>query len=312
MAEGNNTETATGSTIPTWPPFHDVGGIANFRDIGGYQSTLLSVNGNPKVVRRGLVFRCADPSGVTDEGIETMNRLGIRKVYDLRSNAEVSKPGKVREWEGAERVYLPVFLDEDYSPQAIAERWHNYATQGCAGFVRAYNSIIDSSTSSTHPYKPLATLINHLVTLPSATATSSAFALLPDPILLHCTAGKDRTGVLCAIVLSLLGIPDHSIAEEYGLTDIGLGSIRSTLVSRLLAETPLKWNKDGAERMASSRSENMVAFLQEVRRTYGSVEGMVQAKLCDEFGGEAGVASVVGRLRGVMLEDAAVDAPGHH
>lgn len=112
------------------PPFHNITGLDNFRDIGGYVSSIRSSSGALQQVRRGIVFRSADPSHVVDEGIAAMAALGISTVYDLRSGPEVSKPGKVKEWAGAKRVFLPVFLDEDYSPEAIAHRFKNYASKG--------------------------------------------------------------------------------------------------------------------------------------------------------------------------------------
>lgn len=120
-------------------------------------------------------------------------------------------------------------------------------------------------------------------------------------MLLHCTAGKDRTGVLCAIILSLLGVPDSLIAKDYALTDVGLGPLRDMLLNKLFTDSPLKGNREGAERMASSRPENMIAFLDAVRHEYGSVEGMLCLRCGDRLGGEEAVAKLVQRLRHLML-----------
>ena len=116
------------------PPFHHIAGIPNFRDVGGYPSTFVSpTTGRPLFVRRGIVFRSADTSGATDEGIAMLRRLGIRKVFDLRSRPETERlQGDtlvMREMDGVEQVLLPVFLDRDYSPEAIAARWIGYASK---------------------------------------------------------------------------------------------------------------------------------------------------------------------------------------
>ncbi len=113
------------------PPFLHVEGLPNFRDLGGYP-----VDGQPgRVVRHKVVFRSSEPSQLTDAGIATLQRLGISHVYDLRSIPEVERfvqqgGGAVREWHGARRVFVPVFLDEDYSPEAIAQRFSNLADRG--------------------------------------------------------------------------------------------------------------------------------------------------------------------------------------
>lgn len=120
--------TTTQPPLPS-PPFISIPGIQNFRDTGGYP-----LASDPrKVVRRGVLYRAAEPSQVTPEGITRMSSsgLGIKYVYDLRSVREFEKEGNVRPpttWEGSERIFAPVFLDEDYSPEAVAMRFRSYAS----------------------------------------------------------------------------------------------------------------------------------------------------------------------------------------
>jgi Tyrosine phosphatase family len=111
------------------PPFVSVSGIYNFRDLGGYAvSPTLSI-------RRNLVYRCGEPSRVTQEGVETLKSLGITHMYDLRSKVEIDRNkdagwGGVKEWDGCERVFAPVFIDQDYSPENLALRFKDYASDG--------------------------------------------------------------------------------------------------------------------------------------------------------------------------------------
>ena len=106
----------------------------------------------------------------------------------------------------------------------------------------------------------------------------------PTPILTHCTAGKDRTGVLCALVLSLCGVPDDAVAHEYSLTDLGLGHRRDEFVGNLTRSGPLQGNRAAAERMVSSRPEAMLGTLALIRQEYGGVEEFVRGRcgLSDE------------------------------
>lgn len=76
------------------------------------------------------------PSKLTDTGaVQLSQELGIKLVYDLRSAVEIARslgsgPGfPIREWEGSERKFVPVFLDQDYSPEALALRYKNYAAE---------------------------------------------------------------------------------------------------------------------------------------------------------------------------------------
>jgi hypothetical protein len=113
----------------TSPPFVSVPGIPNFRDIGGHRIS-------PQAsVREKFIYRCGEPSRVTEDGIKVLQSLGITHTYDLRSRTEISKAeaaGRkgIVDWEGAERVFVPVFEDKDYSPESIAVRYKNYATGG--------------------------------------------------------------------------------------------------------------------------------------------------------------------------------------
>jgi protein tyrosine/serine phosphatase len=74
------------------------------------------------------------------------------------------------------------------------------------------------------------------------------------PLILHCTAGKDRTGVICALILSLCGVDDEVIAQEYNLTEVGLTTEWKTSVSKHLMENPaLKGDLAGAINMISAK-----------------------------------------------------------
>lgn len=108
------------------PPFIIAPGLANLRDAGGY-----AIEGMPgKAIRRGVLFRAADLTRLEDEGVATLQRLGITRVFDLRSVVELAKAqggdDLPKSWEGATRAFVPVFLDKDYSPEALALRFTAY------------------------------------------------------------------------------------------------------------------------------------------------------------------------------------------
>lgn len=179
--ERQETKMATNLTLPT-PPFIHAPGIENLRDAGGYP--VESQNG--KAVRRGILFRAADPTHLDEEGVAILQRLGITHIFDLRSLVELAKGREQpREWEGARRVPTPVFLDKDYSPEALALRLRNYSV-GTEGFVRAYASILSGAISPDNAYRPFQTILEHLASDPNP----------PTPILIHCSAGKDSKSSL--------------------------------------------------------------------------------------------------------------------
>lgn len=74
------------------------------------------------------------------------------------------------------------------------------------------------------------------------------------PLIIHCTAGKDRTGVICALILSLCGVDDDSVAREYSLTELGLPEAWKTeVIAHLMANPGLKGNMAGALNMISAK-----------------------------------------------------------
>ncbi|KAF8463846.1 tyrosine phosphatase family-domain-containing protein [Kalaharituber pfeilii] len=116
-ATSTTTSTAASPSITDFnsPPWVNVPGIVNFRDIGGYP-----ISDGRRSVRRGLVYRSAEPSRVTADGRKKMQELGIKKMYDLRSEKELNRLGdltKIVEIDGVERVFVPVIPDRDYSPE---------------------------------------------------------------------------------------------------------------------------------------------------------------------------------------------------
>ncbi|KAI0886072.1 tyrosine phosphatase family-domain-containing protein [Annulohypoxylon maeteangense] len=264
------------------PPFHTIPGLPNFRDIGGYpvscsdmtsDSGLSQDGSNTRVVRRGLVYRSSEPSKVTEDGVSKLQSLGISKVFDLRSAAEIKygfhgndSGWKVKEWDGARREFVPVFLDQDFSPEALALRYKNYSSESAQGFVVAYSDILAAAASPSNDYQPFKTILEYLASsLPSS----------PAPCLIHCTAGKDRTGVICALILSLCGVIDEVVAHEYSLTNLGLKERHAELIAHLMNNPSLQNDPLSAQRMISSQKEAMLGTLAKIREIHGTVEKCV-------------------------------------
>lgn len=129
--ETPNQDTMSNLQLPS-PPFIDAPGLANLRDAGGYPV------GEPAtaMVRRGLLFRSAKPVHHTEtDGLNALRQLGIKNVYDLRSVTELASEGALESaatlpngLDGAQRVFAPVFMEQDYSPAAIASRFKSYSS----------------------------------------------------------------------------------------------------------------------------------------------------------------------------------------
>ncbi|KAK3354463.1 protein-tyrosine phosphatase-like protein [Neurospora tetraspora] len=288
---GPTPSSSVGTLLLPSPPFISAPGLANLRDIGGYEIPSSPASGKKKMVRKGVVFRSADPTKLTDEGVAVMQKLGITHVYDFRSKHEFGKtPGtEPKEWEGAQRHYVPVFPGVDLSPEALAVRMRRFRdyTDGPEGFVRAYSTILAGAADPKNEYAPYRTIFKHLA---SSTSTT------PSPLLVHCSAGKDRTGLFIALLLSLLHLPPPVIAHEYSLTDLGLAHRKSAIVDHVMLDPAFDGDRAAAERHVSSRKESMLATLKYIDEEYGGVEKYVVEKL--------GVTRAeVERIREVMVVD---------
>ncbi|KAM0519123.1 hypothetical protein ACHAPE_004120 [Trichoderma viride] len=233
--------------------------IPNLRDLAG---------GSLSLVRPNLILRSAAPPTISSPDLEALN---ISIVFDLRSTLEAARPNSSgdlgnpespEQWPGGpRRVHAPVFEGADYGPEAVAVRFRKYAdSHPTEGFVTAYRDIAVAGAPA------FAAVLNHI-------ASDGFDPAAQKPILVHCTAGKDRTGVLCALILSLCDVPDEAVAEEYGLTTQGMAAAKPGLIKYLVATPAFAGDEAGAERMLSSKPESMIATLAMIRKEWGSAEG---------------------------------------
>jgi len=220
----------------------DLEGCLNFRDLGGYPTD------DGRTVRWQQVYRsdalhhltAADVARVRDE-------LRIAEVIDLRSTAELRSEG--RGPLAAEPVgfhHLPLFD----GMQARPENWPEIATLADRYFLLAEVA-----------RAPIARLITVL-------------AGAGGPVVYHCAAGKDRTGVVSAVLLGLLGVRDEVIVADYAATQENLDAI----IERLMAAKGYRTMLDALPPdTLHAEAETMVTFLERLRERYGSMRGYARA-----------------------------------
>ncbi|KAJ5553229.1 hypothetical protein N7494_002607 [Penicillium frequentans] len=260
------TQNGANSTQPS--PFILVDGVPNVRDVGGHAChpptvTSLTQNTNESsntewCIRSGLLFRAAQPSQITPPGVETLTKkLHVEAVFDFRSNQEIEllvtrSPDSLLDIPGTSRYAVPVFPKRDSSPGALAQRY-GITGEGVdeeaifKGFSQAYEGIARSA-AETNSFR---TIMLHILKNPDT------------PILFHCTAGKDRTGVFAALLLKLCGVADEVIVADYALTKEGLGVWGEYLIKRILEKGEVS-TREQAEALMGSHPGCMRAFLNEV------------------------------------------------
>lgn len=111
-----------------------------------------------------------------------------------------------------------------------------------------------------------------------------------EGLLVHCSAGKDRTGVVVAVLLALAGVDDQDIAQEYALTTLAMRAMSVVLEKRIMASEAVQkldesTRLEGVRNMLSSEPETIVALLNILRAEWGSVDEYVM-KACGMEKGE--------------------------
>jgi protein-tyrosine phosphatase len=233
-------------------------GAVNFRDLGGY-ATL-----DGRRTRWRVLFRADGLSELSQTDFSVMRDLGIRTVVDLRSGHEVEQSRFDVEAHPVAFHHFP-FIDQ----LPDVEQWDR--RPGLLG--AQYKEMLDDAAPQ---------IIGALEVL---TAPGSR------PAVFHCTAGKDRTGLLSALVLSLLGVPEETVVADYALS----GEAMERLRAKLMVKYPdSKDTISDIDEVFSANPDNMVELFAYLRERYGSVT---------EYAVTVGVPdAVVARLREDLLE----------
>lgn len=235
--------------------------VFNFRDLGGYPTA------DGRSTRWRRLFRADGLNRLRDHEREQVQALGIRTVIDLRTPDEVASHGRFPAAVAAvDYRHLPLF---DVQPD-----WAGFEAPDAPGFLAdRYVEMLEAGGAS----------------------VASALRILGDadsfPLVFHCAAGKDRTGILAAVVLGLLGVPDEVIIDDYAL------SHEATM--RMFAWVKANGRAVDAgyqlppSAVIAALPETMVRFLAHLRETHGGAAGLA---------GDLGVdAEVLERIRTELL-----------
>jgi protein-tyrosine phosphatase len=232
-----------------------IAGLPNLRDVGGNPTR---AGGR---VRTGLLYRSNDLSRLDGDAAAAFARLGIRAVYDLRSEGErEAQPDRLPP--ATEHVVIDVVRDSvAASPKALMARLAD---------PRAAAEILGDGKAAAM----WTAMYRELVHLPSARAGyGRLFADLTVPrnlpALFHCTTGKDRTGWAAAALLMLVGVPDDLVMADF----MASGPFLRPLVQPWLDQFAAGGgDPDLIRPIIDVRPEYLEAALDEMGRLHGSVE----------------------------------------
>jgi protein-tyrosine phosphatase len=180
--------------MPDIPIRHfNLAGASNFRDLGGYPAK------DGRAVRWRQIFRSNHLGQLTEADIEVLRGLGLKSAFDFRGSEE--RAAATCALEEIAVHSLPI------EPTVVAALRALIAEGKPLSSAEAVEIMRDSYRNYVvHNTPRFRALFAHL---------------LEDraPLVIHCTAGKDRTGFACALILHALGVPDDVIAQDYLLTN---------------------------------------------------------------------------------------------
>ncbi|MFW5748242.1 MAG: tyrosine-protein phosphatase [Chloroflexota bacterium] len=221
-------------------------GVANFRDIGGY------VTADGREVRRGLVYRSGKLDAITPAGWQQMQALGLRMVCDMRTEEEIADAPDNLPDKTITRIYTPLHTDDDRAARLRALLFDRNRLRTI--LPELYTTIIVDQNAAV-----MGQVIGQLAEPENL------------PILIHCTAGKDRTGVAVGLLLALLGVPDETIIADYTLSNLYYDNFYA-VTERLIRRFVLfGLTAAHMQPLLVAEAETLRFTLDYVRQRYGSI-----------------------------------------
>ncbi|MDH8702137.1 protein-tyrosine phosphatase [Dysgonomonadaceae bacterium PH5-43] len=218
-------------------------GTFNLRDLGGYKTK------QGKVVKQGKVFRSDSLENLSDSDLQYLSDIPLVTIVDFRSEEEVSMaPNKVPS--SVKQMHNLHISPGSMKPENITKMAETIPMDNI--MQKMYNILV-SDDAIINQYKKL-------------------FALLQDdkaPLLFHCSAGKDRTGIASLLFLLSLGVDEEQAIEDYLLTGLYI----KPKYAAFLEENPQFVKAFEVERSFAE------AALNSIKAEYGTVEDYLQKAL---------------------------------
>jgi protein-tyrosine phosphatase len=242
----------------------------NFRDVGGLRTE------EGSLVRSGMIFRSEGPASFEPIHKSELAALGVQVVCDLRADTERQRVPN--DWAGtARQLNLDINADLRVNPSELLKT---------LGADRSADALKRANLSN-YAAMPAA-FLPHLRELTLAIADGQT------PILIHCTAGKDRTGVLVALLLMALRVPEELVIADYLRSDVYRQNLRLQEGLNEQIEGVFGFLPDDAfiDALIGVDIDLLDAAIQAMHREWGSVDGYLRA---------AGIeADLLDRYRDVM------------
>ncbi len=224
------------------PPFVELEGTVNTRDLGGLPTQ------HGERTKPGRVWRSDALTNVTPGDLDTLASRGVRTVIDLRTTLErEEEPHPLERDRRFEVVHVDLFAQ-------VVDAFMHGAIDGDPFDLRTHYRA--SFALARAGYREV---FRHL---------ARALTEGNGPTVLHCTAGKDRTGLVSALLLRAAGVSDEAIAHDYALTHERIAPLRPRLLADAIAKG---FPAEVYQPLLEARTETLLAVLPEIDDELGEV-----------------------------------------
>jgi protein-tyrosine phosphatase len=215
----------------------------NFRDLDGIPST------KRRTVKPGLIFRSGDLYNLSPEDIAVLETLGLRAIVDFRSDREISKRPDVQISTVTQHLHFPI---EDAAREKAMQLFNERNAAGLKNLlVEDYRRMVSDHADAFRQFFRAISNRGHL------------------PLVFHCAAGKDRTGLAAWFLLAALDVPEEIIREDYLATNIFSKSFADTIVKKTSENG---FNGEIIRPLLEVRDEYIDAALDEIGNTFGRMD----------------------------------------
>jgi len=220
-------------------------GSVNFRDLGGYEG----IDG--RRIKWGQVFRSDNLGRLTDRDVAYLQRLGIQLVLDFRTPAEAKKlPDRFPQPAQGRYLHLPIQHGE-FDPANSFERIKKGDIEWMTEefMVKGYIKDIDNFA------RVWSTFFNNLADRSKR------------PTVFHCTGGKDRAGIGAALVLLTLGVPEKTVVEDHGLSNLYIAPVLEKIYDQIRTHGV---DPQQVAPYFTAPQKAILEVIRHIRQTYGS------------------------------------------
>ncbi len=233
-------------------------GVENFRDFGGYAA-------GDRVMRTGVLYRSAHHGFATDADLEAIRGLGLSVIVDLRRPNERARD-PCRRWEGFTAQVI-----ENETGELQDDPWQIFIATSDLSAAAFRQYMVD--------YYREAPFVDRHVDLYAR--YFHALAETDGAVLIHCAAGKDRTGILAALTHHLAGVSDDDLVADYLLTNNPERLARRVpfIMARMKEEHGRVATEEAVRTAISVEAQYLETALAAIRQRHGSLDAYLEEVL---------------------------------